>query len=159
MAERRGQGEARSGGAVQQLLNVPFGKMVESFAAALQEPQEALDRNSLATLEAMADRGRGLRIGSRRRSMLELGLVPAFYHFPEARFEARVSFTIRRSSSSSAGAVVGQAAGAAPVDSSLASKYSFPPPADSSSIKTRLVSKPVPATLSVRLRQLTKSSR
>jgi hypothetical protein len=89
--------------------------------------------------------------------MLELGLVPAFYHFTEARFEARLSITMRRSSSSSAGAVVGEAAGAAPVNSSLANKYSYPP-GDSSSIQTRLVSKPVPATLSLRLRQLRKSS-
>jgi hypothetical protein len=53
--------------------------------------------------------------------------------------------------------VVGEAAGAAPVNSSLANKYSYPP-GDSSSIQTRLVSKPVPATLSLRLRQLRKSS-
>lgn len=94
----------------------------------------------------------------RSRSMLELGLTPSFYHFTEARFEARVSFTIRRSSSSSTGAVVGEAgAGAAPVNSALASKYSYPP-GDSSSIQTRLVSKPVPATLSLRLREIKKRS-
>lgn len=130
--------------------------MVEAFAAAIQEAQGALDRNSLATIEAMTDRSQGVKIGSTRRSLWELGLVPAFYHFTEARFEARVSFTIRRSSSASAGATVGEAAGATPVNSAFASKYSYPP-GDSSSIQTRLVSRPVPKTLGLRLRELGKS--
>ena len=134
--------------------------MIQEFVTAIQEAQVEIDRNSVACLVEMADRGQGIEIANQRYSLLELGLAPSFLHFRQSEMEARVSIDIRSSPpkteksaeapdpSRMADSLTG--ASATPVDSAVASKYSYPP-ADSSSIRFRLVSVPAPAALQDRL--------
>lgn len=150
---------SRQGGGARMLLNAPFGQMVQNFAEAIQNAQLALDRNSLRTMEVMADPAAGVELpGGRRASMLELGLVPTFYHFTHATIEARISISITRSTALEGSALEVDnplAMGAGAVDPAMANKYNYPP-GDSSSIKSKLVSRPVPPALGLRLRQLRK---
>lgn len=164
MIESRRSWETTSRPLIQQLMSVPFPQMVQKFAEAILAAQNALDENSLAMIETMADPVEELgTTRGRPVSMLDLGLVPSFYHFTHGSLEVRFSVTVRRSTD--AGIAVpktrqqmptpGFGVAAAPVGPAVANKYNYPA-GDCSSVSARLVSVPVPSTLSERLRQLRK---
>ncbi len=165
MALRYQSSEGRSESTIQQILNAPFGKMVENFALAIQSAQQAIDAYSLRIMDRMSDRDQGLELeDGRKLSMLELGLTPAFYHFRQATVEVRLSMSIRRFSGTTAYAGAKDptapfkaladpgATAAGGVDPATAAKYSYPP-GDSCLVRAKIDALPAPATLSARLRQ------
>lgn len=137
--------------ATKMLENAPLGSLVESLGLAIANAQFALDQNSLAILEQMAAQEVTLQ-GSKptKRTLLELGFSPSFYHITEANVEARVAFSSTQSEEKTANASV-RAGGpfsvvCAQVNATYTNKYSFHAEG-SSSISARFVSIPPPAEL------------
>src|SRR4028119_1079453 len=93
--------------ATKMLENAPLGSLVESLGLAIANAQFALDQNSLAILEQMAAQEVTPQ-GSKpmKRTLLELGFSPSFYHITEANVEARVAFSSTQSEEKSANASV-----------------------------------------------------
>ena len=83
-----------------------------------------------------------------KRSMLELGFTPTFYHFTETTIKARVAFSSSQSVEYSVGGSFGGQfyVFTASVNASYSNKYSFTAEG-SSEISTRIVSLPPPAPL------------
>ncbi len=134
-----------------ELSNAPLPEIVKSLGLSVGEAQRALDMNSIEQLRLMADRKNGVTIPpeSENRSLLELGMIPSFYHFTEATIEARVAFSMSQSQeiSVSAGVDVTYMVVTASVSASYTNRYSFEA-SGSSVISTKLVSVPPPAPLS-----------
>jgi hypothetical protein len=137
--------------AMSMLEHSPLGSLVESLGLAIANAQFALDQNSLAILEQMAAHEVTLQ-GSKpvKKTLLELGFSPSFYHITEANMEARVAFSSSQSEEKSASASV--RAGSpfslvcAQVNASYSNKYSFNAQG-SSSVSARFVSIPAPLEL------------
>ena len=135
------------------LEQAPLGKLVQSIAIAIAEAQYNMDRFAIETLKAFGDREKnGIELPgeSGKRSMLELGFVPSFYHFSEATITAKVAFSAMNAEEWGVGAEI---SGGYPeifsvaVNASYSNKYSFT--ADGSSeIRTTIVSLPPPGPLS-----------
>ncbi len=135
------------------LEQAPLGQLVQSIGMAIAEAQYNMDRFALKTLELLDDReGNGVQLPdeSGKRSMLELGFTPSFYHFSEATITAKVAFSAMNSEEFGVGGEIG---GGYPgiffvsVNASYSNKYSFT--ADGSSeLRTTIVSLPPPGPLS-----------
>jgi hypothetical protein len=130
----------------------PLPQLVEGMGKAIAEAQLALDKRSIEIARLLADPievfpGRDGK-PPEKRSMLELGFTPTFYHFTETAIKARVAF----SSSQTVEYSIGGSFGAqfyvftASVNASYSNKYSFTAEG-SSEISTRIVSLPAPAPL------------
>jgi hypothetical protein len=134
------------------LANAPLGSLVESLGIAIANAQFAMDQNSLAILERMAAQEITLHQGDKpvKKTLLDLGFAPTFYHITEATVEARLAFSSSTSEEATVGASirVGSAFSmvAAQVNASYTNKYSFHAEG-SSRISTRFVSLPPPAEL------------
>ena len=112
----------------------------------------AADRFVIKTLELLDDsdeNGVQLPDEADKRSMLELGFTPSFYHFREATITAKVAFSAVKGEEFGVGA---EAGGGYPgiffvsVNASYSNKYSFT--ADGSSeVRTTIVSLPPPGPL------------
>jgi hypothetical protein len=166
----------------QELLNVPFGDMVESLGMAIAEAQHALDMNSVMMAQIMSgssyidtdDEGKevlrpGVKVnfGGRSLSLLELGFTPTFYQFVDTIIEVKISISMSsqdsRSTSSketSVSASVKMGWGKAKtkvntssVSASYASKNSYSAEG-ASLIRTKLVPIPPPAILEQRIKKL-----
>lgn len=141
----------------QTLLNAPLPLLIERLGMAIANAQFAMDHNGIEIARMMGDpENYGVQIGgpeSAPKSMLELGFTPSFYQLQHATVEARVAFSMSRSTESSiaasvsAGVNVGFVAVAASVDASYSSKYSYEA-SGSSSISARFVAVPPPSALS-----------
>jgi hypothetical protein len=133
---------------VEMMLDTPLPKMIEQLGLAIANAQFALDRNAVEIAKLLADEANGIRLAGedKPRSMLELGFAPSFYHLTEASIDAKVAFSISRSSEFSAGASVSvnYFFVAASVNASYSQKYSFDASA-SSAISAKFVSVPPPA--------------
>ncbi|QRN96312.1 hypothetical protein JRI60_46090 [Archangium violaceum] len=133
----------------------PLPEMLERLGVAIANAQYAIDKKSLQIAQLMADTENGLQLGpdGEKRSLLELGFTPTFYHLSEATIDARVAFSIGQSSEFSVGASVGVNIYffAASVNASYTAKYSFDASA-SSAIRARFVSVPPPTVLADLLR-------
>jgi hypothetical protein len=129
----------------------PLGTLVESLGIAISNAQFAMDQNALAILEQMASQEVTLN-GPKpvKKTLLDLGFSPSFYHITEANVEARLAFSSTESEEKSASASVrvGSAFSlvAAQVNASYTNKYSFHAEG-SSSISAKFVSIPPPAEL------------
>ncbi len=145
------------------LTNAPLGSLVESLGIAIANAQFAMDQNSLAILEKMASQEITLHNGDKavKKSLLDLGFTPTFYHITEATVEARLAFSSSQSQETSASASlrVGSAFSmvAAQVNASYTNKYSFNAEG-SSRISTRFVSIPPPTELKEILASIRKGS-
>jgi len=134
------------------ITNSPLGSLVESLGIAIANAQFAMDQNSLAILEKMAAQEITLHNGDKavKKTLLDLGFTPTFYHITEATVEARLAFSSSQSEETSASASVrvGSAFSmvAAQVNASYTNKYSFNAEG-SSRIATRFVSIPPPTEL------------
>jgi hypothetical protein len=166
----------------QELLNVPFGDMVESLGSAIAQAQHALDMNSVMMAELMSgssyfetdDEGnevvrQGVKVnfGGRSLSLLELGFTPTFYQFVDTIIEVKISISMhsedsRSTSSSQKTANVSARAGwgkasvkasTTSVSASYAAKNSYSAEG-ASLIRTKLVPIPPPAILEQRIKQL-----
>ena len=134
------------------LEQAPLGKLVESIGTAIAEAQYNMDRFVIKTLELLDNRdenGVQLPDEADKRSMLELGFTPSFYHFREATITAKVAFSAMKGEEFGVGAEIG---GGYPgiffvsVNASYSNKYSFT--ADGSSeVRTTIVSLPPPGPL------------
>jgi hypothetical protein len=166
----------------QELLNVPFGDMVESLGMAIADAQHALDMNSVMMAQVFSgspyidvdDQGKevvrdGIKVtfGGRSLSLLELGFTPTFYQFVDTIIEVKISISMQSSESTSqssserstkASASVGfgrakVSCSSASVSASYAAKNSFSAEG-ASLIRTKLVPLPPPAILEQRIRKL-----
>lgn len=142
---------------VRMLEKSPLPKLVEQLGVAISEAQSALDRNSIETFKRMAVKDIQIGAGKDKRSMIELGLLPSFYHFAEARIEAKVAFTMMTSTEVGVKASVGGTFKmvTASVEASYTSKYSFQAEG-SSMVMARIVTVPPPAEVTALIRQLQK---
>jgi len=140
-----------------QLLSAPLPQIIERLGVAVADAQHALDRNSIATAQAMATAE--IELGTEKYNLIALGFTPTFYSFTEATVEAKLSFSMTESTELgvTAGASVGVSAGfvmvAASVSVSYARKFSVSAEG-MSSIAARLVSLPPPEILETLLRKL-----
>lgn len=135
------------------LEQAPLGQLVQSIGMAIAEAQYNMDRFVIKTLELLDDsEANGIQLPDEtsKRSMLELGFTPSFYHFREATITAKVAFSAMKSEEIGVGAEIG---GGYPgiffvsVNASYSNKYSFT--ADGSSeVTTTIVSLPPPGPLS-----------
>jgi hypothetical protein len=134
--------------AVAELENAPLPEMVERLGIAIAQAQLALDRNSAAIAQILADPENGVDFndGAGTRSLLEMGFAPTFYQITDATIEARVVFTTNESEQFSIGGSIGVNVGffAASINASYAAKYSFEASA-SSSVRARFISVPPPS--------------
>ncbi len=95
------------------LAEMPVRSMLESMAAAIMDAQAALDDNSVRSCRQMAGSTVTLLDSEGHpvaRSLLDLGLLPSFYHFRSADLEISVSLSMRTEEASAL--KVGVAAGA-----------------------------------------------
>jgi hypothetical protein len=133
---------------VEMMLDTPLPTLVERLGLAIANAQYALDRNAADIARLLADKKTGLQLPGETepRSLLELGFAPTFYHLTEATIEAKVAFSIGRSSEASVGVSAGVNVFffAASVNASYSQKYSFDASA-SSAISAKFVSVPPPA--------------
>jgi hypothetical protein len=137
------------------LQEAPLPALIERLGLAIANAQYALDRNAIAIARLLASTDSGFQVPGedRTRSLLELGFSPTFYHLTEATIEAKVAFSIGKSSAFSISAKAGVNVGffAASVNASYSQKYSYDASA-SSAISARFVSVPPPAAFQELLR-------
>lgn len=138
-------------GAMQMLEQAPLPSIVEALGTAIARAQLAMDRYTAQSVVMMASTKApdGVMIAGERRSLLELGFTPSFYHFQQATITARVAFSVVESREFSVGASA--SAGypgifSASVNASYTNKYSFHAEG-SSEIRTTIVSLPPPPRL------------
>lgn len=138
-----------------QLSQAPLPEMLERLGVAISNAQYAMDHNSIRIARMMADSESGLQLhpDEDKRSLLELGFTPSFYHLTEAKLDVRVAFSMSQTTEFSVGAKVGANVGffAASVDASYSAKYSFDAHG-SSAVSARFVSVPPPSSLTELLR-------
>lgn len=125
----------------------PLPQLVQSLGKAIAEAQLQLDRQSIEIAGRLQEQIEVFP-GAPKRSMLELGFTPTFYHFTETTIKARVAFSSAESEEFSFGASAGIGYGVftASVNASYSNKYSFTAEG-SSEISTRIVSLPPPTPL------------
>ncbi len=129
---------------IRKLEQSPLPKLVEQLGVSISEAQYALDRNSVETFKSMAKRDVEIKKGT-MVSMIELGLLPSFYHFAEANIEAKVAFSMMKSREIGVKASVGGVfkCFSASVEASYTSKYSFSAEG-SSTVTAKIVTVPPP---------------
>src|SRR5262245_32750266 len=140
---------------VDMMLDTPLPVLIERLGVAISNAQFALDRSTIEIARLLADDSVGVKMPGEDepRSLLALGFAPTFYHLNEATIEAKVTFSVGRSSSLSVGATAGVNLlfFAASVNASYSQKYSFDASA-SSTISAKFVSVPPPAPFQTLLR-------
>lgn len=136
------------------VTNVPLPQMLEQLGLAIANTQKAIDENAISIAQLMGDKdNHGVQFSGddEKKSLLELGFTPTFYHLSEATVDLRVSLSMStsRETSASASASVAVAAYfvvvAASVSASYTNKYSYEA-SSSSAITARFVSVPPPTT-------------
>lgn len=141
---------------VADLQQVPLPSLLRELGRGVADAQFALDQTGLEIARRLGDaEAFGVQFSGEenKRSLLELGFAPTFYHFAEATVDIRVSLSMSQSTetSLSVGATVGGAYGfvmfAASVSASFTAKYSYEA-SGSSALTARLVAIPAPTLLS-----------
>jgi hypothetical protein len=135
-----------------ELSQAPLPEMLQRLGLAIAETQYALDRNAIALAELMGDREtHGVQFSGeeQKRSLLELGFTPTFYHIGEATIDVRVALSMAQSTETSVAfsATVGVTAYfvmvAATVSASYTNKYSYEA-SGSSALTARFTAIPPP---------------
>jgi hypothetical protein len=138
----------------------PLPRMVESLLKGVADAQDSITRKTVESLIMLADEQNGIELPgeTKKRSLLELGFEPTFFHIAEATITARVAFTQTEATEFRAGAAVGVTYGllSASLSAGYSNKYSFESSA-ASEIRARVVSVPAPRPLSERLKTLSKN--
>ncbi len=126
----------------------PLPQIIENLGKAIAEAQFNIDRYIIDALKVMADQDIEIP-GHGAKSMLELGLLPSFYHFTEMNINVRLALSSMEGEEFGiGGGISGGKPGVfgASLNASYSNKYSFS--AESASeINTRIVSIPVPQRL------------
>lgn len=117
----------------QELLNVPFGDMVQKLALAVAEGQTQLDRHSTEVAKYMADQKIALPDLSnpggapKEFSLVSMGFLPAFYAVQEAEIEVKMAISMTKQTEKAGSASVkgGWGPVAAQVNASYSSRYAY----------------------------------
>lgn len=137
----------------QSITSPPLPLMIEKLGLAVVQAQQALDQNSIAFAQELANTD--INIGGTDFNLLALGFTPTFYAFTEATIEAKMEFSMASSTAFSIGGSVGVTAGmvSVSVSASYARKFSYSA-SGSSSFSARMVALPAPEGLADVLKQL-----
>lgn len=143
-----------------QLAQAPLPQIIESLGVAICRAQDAMDRVSLEILAKMVETEIVLDPKTDlRRSMLELGFTPSFYHITEATVETRVAFSTSTTTEQSVSATARYGSelslAAASINASYTNKYSFNAEG-SSRVVAKFVSLPPPPSLADAISKLRK---
>lgn len=134
------------------VASVPLPQMLEKMGLAIASAQQAMDENAISLAQKMGDKDNyGVEFSGddKKRSLLELGFTPSFYHISEATVDLRISLSMSMSREASVSASVSVSVPvsfvmvAASVSASYSSKYSYDASA-SSAITARFVAIPPP---------------
>jgi len=87
------------------LSNTPLYVMIEKMGVAVANAQKELDNNSIQMLKKMAKEYVEIGEGN-YYNLITLGFTPSFYAFTEARFDAKIDFSVAETESFSFGAEV-----------------------------------------------------
>jgi hypothetical protein len=156
-----------------ELLNVPFPEMVKNLGLGIAEAQYAMDRVSIRITQLMAGFSEDkdgklvkddsalikLQENGESFSLLALGFTPTFYQFTETYIEMKMAISMKKSTDlavavkASYNGIVGFGVLSASVNASYSQKYQYEA-SGSSSMRTKLVTVPVPAIFEQRLRDL-----
>jgi hypothetical protein len=117
----------------QELLNVPFGEMVQKLALSVAEGQTELDRHSTDVAKYMADQKISLPDlsnpsgGTKEFSLVAMGFLPAFYAVQEAEIEVKMAISMSKQTEKAGSASVkgGWGPVAAQVNASYSSRYAY----------------------------------
>jgi hypothetical protein len=77
------------------LGEIPIAEMVKATAMGVIEAQYELERSTIALILQMGDPERGITLGGKQRSLLELGFCPSLYHFEKAVISLTIDITVR----------------------------------------------------------------
>ncbi len=140
----------------------PLPQIIENLGKAIAEAQFSMDRyvmNSLSVLANSEEHGVSVpgAVSDEKKSMLELGLLPSFYHFTEININLRMALSSMEGEEFEIGASIsGGKPGifGASLSASYTNKYSFSAEA-SSEINTTIVSVPPPVVLTEMLSRFT----
>jgi hypothetical protein len=156
-----------------ELLNVPFPEMIKNLGLGVAEAQYAMDRVSIRITQLMAGFSEDkdgklvkddsalikLQENGESFSLLALGFTPTFYQFTETYIEMKMAISMKKSTDlavsvkASYNGIVGFGVLSASVNASYSQKYQYEA-SGSSSMRTKLVTVPVPAIFEQRLREL-----
>lgn len=137
---------------INDLTQAPLPDMLQNLGSAIANTQFAMDSNAMQIAKMMGDREEyGVQFSGEdeKRSLLELGFSPTFYHLSEATIDIRVSLSMSQSKevSASVGVAAGGGVGfvmfAASVNASYTNKFSYES-SGSSAITARFVAIPPP---------------
>lgn len=155
------------------MLNVPFPEMIKNLGLGVAEAQYAMDRVSIRITQLMAGFSEDkdgklvkddsalikLQENGESFSLLALGFTPTFYQFTETYIEMKMAISMKKSTEigvavkASYKGIVGFGVLSASVNASYSQKYQYEA-SGSSSMRTKLVTVPVPAIFEQRLREL-----
>ncbi|MCB0557073.1 MAG: hypothetical protein KDD02_26230 [Phaeodactylibacter sp.] len=139
------------------MANAPIWEMMNSLGQGIADAQYAMDEYVIKAIQAMSKDENKIELGGQTKSLLELGLLPSFYHFSEVNLNMKFSI----SSMEGAGFTVGASVNIGPpigmwgvgLSASYSNKYSFSANA-ASEVNAKIVSIPAPT----ELKQLISSS-
>jgi hypothetical protein len=128
----------------QELLEVPFGKMIAEMGRAIANAQRELDQNAIQLLIQMANEEISLQEG-KKVPLLALGLTPMFYAFQESTIEVKISITVRTHEEEDKKAKSGFGLWSSSVNAQYARSYDYSAEG-ASLLRTKLVAIPPPIT-------------
>lgn len=79
------------------LGEIPISEMVKATAMGLIEAQFEMDSKTIQLILQMGDPERGVMLGGKQRSLLELGFCPSMYHFEKAVITLSIDITVKES--------------------------------------------------------------
>ena len=132
--------------------NSPLPTLINSLGTAVAEAQYNMDLFVAKAIKTLADKdtyGVELPGYSEKKSLLELGFIPSFYHFSEINLNVKLALSSMESEAFdvSVGATVGKPmVFGVSLNASYSNKYSFSANA-SSEVNTKIVSIPPPTIL------------
>jgi hypothetical protein len=156
-----------------ELLNAPFPELVKNMGLGIAEAQFALDKSSIRIAQQMAglkedasgklvkdDSGFiKLQENKPEMSLLSLGFTPTFYQFVDTIIELKIDIKMMQSTEKGISASIeGKArtpfvSFSASVNASYSQKYQYDA-SGSSSMKTKLVTVPIPVIFEQRLKAI-----
>lgn len=148
------------------MRNSPIPEMIQSLGKGFIDAQRELDNYVLESMKAMADPANGIQLerGGPKKSMLELGMIPSFYHFQEATISVKLSLSSMEGTEKKVGASaslnvgVGMVSVGATLTAEYSNKYSFEANA-ASEINAKIVTVPAPQELKDLVKELAAKSR
>lgn len=91
---------------IETLTTAPLPELIEKLGLAIANAQTALDKNSIATAQAMIDSK--IQLGNGKEySLIALGFAPTFYAFTEATIEAKMEFSLAKTETIGVGIGIG----------------------------------------------------